>query len=183
MDGSTLRIGGVMIAEGTRIDPRRDAAQPAPEDWCWPAGAPSSSRFGGTAASRHADDACAAAGARRLAGGAATAEPYRGTIPCACWRGFLRPRMGVGVSKSGLFHEGAGRVGDSPIVGSGFYCDASLRRRGRHRPGRGHHAGCLSYEAVSLMRRGASPQEACDETLTATACAFETWATRTAASA
>ena len=32
--------------------------------------------------------------------------------------------MAAGVSTSGLFMKEPGRVGDSPVIGSGFYCDA-----------------------------------------------------------
>ncbi len=32
--------------------------------------------------------------------------------------------MAVGVSTSGLFFKKAGRVGDSSVIGSGFYCDS-----------------------------------------------------------
>jgi isoaspartyl peptidase/L-asparaginase-like protein (Ntn-hydrolase superfamily) len=58
-----------------------------------------------------------------------------------------------------------GRVGDTPIIGSGFYCD--MRYGGAAATGLGEDImrGCLSYDTVSLMRLGASPQEACDEAL------------------
>ena len=71
--------------------------------------------------------------------------------------------MIVGTSTSGLFMKKPGRVGDTPIIGSGFYCDS--RYGGAAATGEGEEImrGCLSYEAVSLMRRGASPEDACRE--------------------
>ncbi len=73
--------------------------------------------------------------------------------------------MAVGVSTSGSFMKASGRVGDTPLVGSGFYCDA--RYGGAAATGLGEEImrGCLSYETVSLMRRGAAPEDACREAL------------------
>ncbi len=73
--------------------------------------------------------------------------------------------MAAGTSTSGLFLKEPGRVGDSPIVGSGFYCDARFGAAAATGLGEDIMRGCLSYEAVSLMRRGASPTEACLEAL------------------
>ena len=58
-----------------------------------------------------------------------------------------------------------GRVGDSPIIGSGFYCDARYGAAAATGLGEDIMRGCLSHDAVALMRRGATPQEACDEAL------------------
>ena len=56
-------------------------------------------------------------------------------------------------------------VGDSPIIGSGFYCDARYGAAAATGLGEDIMRGCLSYEIVSLMRRGANPLEACQEAL------------------
>ena len=74
-------------------------------------------------------------------------------------------RMVAGTSTSGLFLKEPGRVGDSPIIGSGFYCDARYGAAAATGLGEDIMRGCLSYEVVSLMRRGASPLEACQEAL------------------
>ena len=58
-----------------------------------------------------------------------------------------------------------GRVGDTPIIGSGFYCDARYGAAAATGLGEDIMRGCLSYEIVSLMKRGASPAEACQEAL------------------
>ena len=76
-----------------------------------------------------------------------------------------RGGMVAGTSTSGLFLKDPGRVGDSPIVGSGFYCDARFGAAAATGLGEDIMRGCLSYEIVSLMRRGASPLEACREAL------------------
>jgi len=74
-------------------------------------------------------------------------------------------RLCVGTSTSGLFMKEPGRVGDTAIIGSGFYCDARYGGAAATGLGEDIMRGCLSYDAVSLMRRGAAPQEACDEAL------------------
>ena len=73
--------------------------------------------------------------------------------------------MSAGTSTSGLFMKDPGRVGDSPLVGSGFYCDARYGAAAATGLGEDIMRGCLSYAVVSLMRRGASPADACQEAL------------------
>ena len=72
--------------------------------------------------------------------------------------------MYAGTSTSGLFLKAPGRVGDSPLVGSGFYCDntAAAAATGL---GEDIMRGCLSYEVVSLIRSGTSPNAACQKAL------------------
>jgi N4-(beta-N-acetylglucosaminyl)-L-asparaginase len=54
-----------------------------------------------------------------------------------------------------------GRVGDSPIVGSGLYVDGEIG--GAASTGRGEECirACGSFLTVEMMRMGKSPQEAC----------------------
>ena len=73
--------------------------------------------------------------------------------------------MAAGTSTSGLFMKEPGRVGDSPVIGSGFYCDDRFGAAAATGLGEDIMRGCLSYEIVSLMRRGASPLEACADAL------------------
>ena len=68
-------------------------------------------------------------------------------------------------STSGLFMKAPGRVGDSPMPGNGFYCDDRYGAAAATGLGEDIMRGCLSYEVVSLMRRGAGPEEACREAL------------------
>lgn len=68
-------------------------------------------------------------------------------------------------STSGLFMKEPGRVGDSPIIGSGFYCDDEVGACAATGLGEDIMRGCLSYETVSLMRGGMNPQRACETAL------------------
>lgn len=72
------------------------------------------------------------------------------------------PHMATGVSTSGLFMKHPGRVGDSPIIGSGFYCDS--KSGGAVCTGMGEDVmrGCLAYEVVRRMEQGVHPQQACE---------------------
>ena len=58
-----------------------------------------------------------------------------------------------------------GRVGDSPLIGSGFYVDYLIGGATATGLGEDLMKGLVSYEAVSLMARGLNPQEAAVETL------------------
>ncbi|MCX7878336.1 MAG: N(4)-(beta-N-acetylglucosaminyl)-L-asparaginase, partial [Ignavibacteria bacterium] len=55
-----------------------------------------------------------------------------------------------------------GRVGDSPIIGSGLYVDGEVGGAGA--TGRGEECvrACGSFLVVEMMRQGKSPQEACE---------------------
>ena len=52
--------------------------------------------------------------------------------------------MAAGVSTSGLFLKHAGRVGDSPVIGSGFYSDAMAGSAAATGLGEDIMRGCLS---------------------------------------
>ncbi|KAE9529952.1 N(4)-(beta-N-acetylglucosaminyl)-L-asparaginase [Testudinibacter aquarius] len=71
----------------------------------------------------------------------------------------------VGTSTSGLFMKRQGRVGDSPIIGSGFYADSNIGAATATGLGEDLMKGCTSYEVVRKMRDGMSPQQAADATL------------------
>lgn len=71
-------------------------------------------------------------------------------------------KMVVGTSTSGLFMKRKGRVGDSPISGSGFYVDSEIGGASATGLGEDLMKVCISYEIVRLMGEGLSPQEACD---------------------
>ncbi|MDR0846138.1 MAG: N(4)-(beta-N-acetylglucosaminyl)-L-asparaginase [Lactobacillales bacterium] len=71
--------------------------------------------------------------------------------------------MTAATSSSGLFMKKAGRVGDSPLSGSGFYVDSEIGGASATGLGEDLMKGCLSYEIVRLMGEGLSPQSACDK--------------------
>jgi isoaspartyl peptidase/L-asparaginase-like protein (Ntn-hydrolase superfamily) len=70
-----------------------------------------------------------------------------------------------GCSTSGLGYKLPGRVGDSPILGSGLYVDNEVGAAGATGLGENVMRYCGSYQVVEFMRQGLSPEEACKETI------------------
>lgn len=70
-----------------------------------------------------------------------------------------------GCSTSGLGYKLPGRVGDSPIIGSGLYVDNDIGAAGATGIGENIMRFCGSFQVVECMRRGAHPQEACAEVI------------------
>ncbi len=70
-----------------------------------------------------------------------------------------------GCTTSGLAYKLAGRVGDSPIIGSGLFIDNEVG--GATATGLGEEVlkTVGSFLIVELMRQGKSPQEACKEAI------------------
>lgn len=66
---------------------------------------------------------------------------------------------------SGLAFKIPGRVGDSPIVGAGQYCDNEVGAAGSTGRGESNIKVCGAFLTVEGMRRGLSPTDACLETL------------------
>lgn len=69
-------------------------------------------------------------------------------------------RMTVGTSTSGLFMKHAGRVGDSPLAGDGFYVDSEIGGAVATGLGEDMMKRPLCFEIVELMGAGYSVQEA-----------------------
>ena len=90
-------------------------------------------------------------------------SPYDGhdTIGAVCLD--QHGSMSAGTSSSGLFMKKPGRVGDSPLSGSGFYVDSEIGGATATGLGEDLMKGCLSYEIVRLMGEGYTPQAACDK--------------------
>ena len=70
-----------------------------------------------------------------------------------------------GCSTSGLSYKLPGRVGDSPIIGSGLYVDNDVGAVGATGIGENIMRFCGSFMVVELMRSGMHPVEACVETI------------------
>jgi len=70
-----------------------------------------------------------------------------------------------GCSTSGLADKLPGRVGDSPILGSGLYVDNDIGAAGGTGIGENIMRYCASFQIVELMRQGRTPQEACIEVI------------------
>lgn len=62
---------------------------------------------------------------------------------------------------SGLSWKIPGRVGDSPIVGAGMYCDNDVGGAGATGRGEEAIANCAAFSIVEEMRRDVPPTEAC----------------------
>jgi N4-(beta-N-acetylglucosaminyl)-L-asparaginase len=62
---------------------------------------------------------------------------------------------------SGLSWKIPGRVGDSPIIGAGQYCDNTVGAAGSTGRGEANMKVCGAFLAVEFMRQGMSPQQAC----------------------
>lgn len=90
-------------------------------------------------------------------------KPYSGhdTVGMICLDS--NGKMTSATSTSGLFMKHAGRVGDSPISGSGFYVDSNVGGASATGLGEDIMKGCISYEIVRLMKEGLHPQEACQK--------------------
>ncbi|MCC7377652.1 MAG: N(4)-(beta-N-acetylglucosaminyl)-L-asparaginase [Verrucomicrobiales bacterium] len=74
-------------------------------------------------------------------------------------------QLSGGCSTSGLSYKLPGRVGDSPIIGSGLYVDNEVGAAGATGVGENIMRFCGTFQVVELMRSGASPAEACAETI------------------
>ncbi|MBI4231628.1 N(4)-(beta-N-acetylglucosaminyl)-L-asparaginase [Candidatus Peregrinibacteria bacterium] len=68
-------------------------------------------------------------------------------------------------STSGLGFKIPGRVGDSPIIGCGAYCDNDIGGAAATGNGDVMMRFCLSFLAVEFMRDGLSPDDACQKAL------------------
>jgi len=79
-----------------------------------------------------------------------------------CVIGKCGDHIDVGVSTSGLGMKHPGRIGDSPIIGSGLYSDSEVGAAGATGLGEDIMKGCLSYEIVRLMKQGVPVQKACE---------------------
>ena len=73
--------------------------------------------------------------------------------------------LGCCTTTSGLAFKVAGRVGDSPLVGCGLYCDGEVGSAGAT----GHGESCIinagAHTVVEFMRQGKSPEQSCLATL------------------
>ncbi len=72
-------------------------------------------------------------------------------------------QLAVACTTSGLSMKWSGRVGDSPLIGSGLYLDGQVG--GAVGTGVGERAieVCGAFAIVEFMRNGLSPQQACEK--------------------
>ncbi|MEX0728704.1 MAG: N(4)-(beta-N-acetylglucosaminyl)-L-asparaginase [Planctomycetaceae bacterium] len=69
--------------------------------------------------------------------------------------------LGSVTSTSGLAYKIPGRVGDSPIIGAGQYCDNDVGAAGSTGRGEANIKICGAFLIVELMRSGMAPEAAC----------------------
>lgn len=82
-----------------------------------------------------------------------------GTIHCSAVDG--EGRVAACTSTSGLSYKLAGRLGDSPIVGAGMYCDGAVGSAGATGRGEAVMQVCGAFSVVQHLERGLGPTEAC----------------------
>jgi N4-(beta-N-acetylglucosaminyl)-L-asparaginase len=71
-----------------------------------------------------------------------------------------RGDIGSVTTTSGLSWKIPGRVGDSPIIGAGQYCDNDVGAAGSTGRGEANIKVCGAFLAVELIRQGKTPEEA-----------------------
>jgi N4-(beta-N-acetylglucosaminyl)-L-asparaginase len=81
-----------------------------------------------------------------------------GTIHCSVLS--TAGEVSCTTTTSGLSYKVPGRVGDSPIVGAGLYCDMEAGSAGATGRGEAAILSNGSFACVELMRQGAAPLEA-----------------------
>lgn len=84
---------------------------------------------------------------------------YYGTIHCSALD--KASNLFCVTTTSGLSFKIPGRVGDSPIIGAGLYCDNEIGSAGSTGRGEANLLNCSSVLIVEWMRQGKSPEEAC----------------------
>lgn len=77
----------------------------------------------------------------------------------------MQENLAAGCTTSGLAWKLPGRVGDSPIIGSGLFVDNEWGAAAATGDGDEIMKVCLSYRAVTLMENGRTAQEACEEAI------------------
>ncbi|MCC7014706.1 MAG: isoaspartyl peptidase/L-asparaginase [Planctomycetes bacterium] len=86
-----------------------------------------------------------------------------GTIHCSALSS--RGEIACTTTTSGLAYKIPGRVGDSPIIGAGLYCDQEAGSAGATGRGEASILSLASATIVEHLRRGAAPLDAGLETL------------------
>ena len=74
-------------------------------------------------------------------------------------------QLGCCTTTSGLAFKIPGRVGDSPLIGCGLYCDGEVGSAGGTGHGESNIISVGAHTVVELMRQGKSPEAACTATL------------------
>ncbi len=94
-----------------------------------------------------------------------TRRPYRTDVTGTCHCSILDASGDIAscTTTSGLNWKIPGRVGDSPIIGAGDYCDNEVGAAGCTGRGEAAIVNLCAHTVVMLMERGLTPREACIE--------------------
>jgi N4-(beta-N-acetylglucosaminyl)-L-asparaginase len=84
---------------------------------------------------------------------------HHGTIHCSAID--LKGNLSCTTTTSGMAFKIPGRVGDSPLIGDGLYCDNAVGSAGSTGRGEANILICGSAMIVEWMRQGKTPEEAC----------------------
>ena len=169
MDGSTLRCGAVMSVRRV-TSPVRAARMLCGREKNWLLCGEGAEAFAVQAGIPMRDMRTERSRQKwrsRIAAEADTASAYDGHDTVCVIARDNEGRMIVGTSTSGLFMKEPGRVGDTPVVGSGYYCDGEAGAAAATGLGEDIMRGCLSYETVALMRSGMDAQTAVQTAMSA----------------
>ena len=167
MDGATLRIGGVMSVESVRNPIKLAHKLCGRPTNCLLAGdgaVQAAKEFGLPMRDMRTEESIKKWREARAVS-SETDKAYVGHDTVCVLALDNMGKMSAGTSTSGLFMKAPGRVGDSPLVGSGFYCDDRFGAAAATGLGEDIMRGCLSYEVISLMRHSKDPLTACQEAL------------------
>ncbi len=81
-----------------------------------------------------------------------------GTIHCSVLS--TKAEVACTTTTSGLAWKIPGRVGDSPIIGAGLYCDGEVGSAGSTGRGEAAILSCGSHTIIELLRQGMHPKDA-----------------------
>ncbi len=90
-------------------------------------------------------------------------ERITGTVHCSAMA--TSGAIACTTTTSGLAWKLPGRVGDSPIIGAGLYCDQDGGSAGSTGRGEANLLSCASFHIVDLLRQGRKPVDAGMEVL------------------
>ena len=90
-------------------------------------------------------------------------ERITGTVHCSALA--TDGAIACTTTTSGLAWKIPGRVGDSPIIGAGLYCDQEAGSAGSTGRGEANLLSCASFHIVDLLRQGRTPLDAGMEVL------------------
>jgi len=164
MDGDTLSVGAVCGIRDV-ANPISVAARLSSEplnNVLIQAGAEKYAQQHGFARKNMLTERASAIYMRKIAAGQAAPQGHD-TVGVVCLDG--RSTITAATSTSGLFMKARGRIGDSPLVGCGYYADSQVGGAAATGVGEDIMKGCTSYEIVRRMRDGMTPQQACESTV------------------